>query len=107
MVQIHDSMDSAKQKADPRAALEAAVKSSLDDIKRKFIVMSGKGGVGKTSVSVNIATALANHGARVGLMDVDVHGPDIPRMLGLKEMLGAGPDRKILPIHKNRKKGSE
>ena len=60
--------------------------------------MSGKGGVGKTSVSVSIVMALANRGFKVGLMDVDVHGPDIPRMLGLKGMLGANDERKILPI---------
>ena len=60
--------------------------------------MSGKGGVGKTSVSVNIAMALAKRGSKVGLMDVDVHGPDIPRMLGLKEMLSASEDKKLLPI---------
>jgi Mrp family chromosome partitioning ATPase len=61
--------------------------------------MSGKGGVGKTSVSVNIAIALANRGFKVGLMDVDVHGPDIPRMLGLKGMVTSNDNRKILPMH--------
>ena len=73
-------------------------RQSLKKIKNKFIVMSGKGGVGKTSVSVNIAMALAKRGSKVGLMDVDVHGPDIPRMLGLKEMLSASEDKKLLPI---------
>ena len=63
------------------------VKKSLNKIKNKFLVMSGKGGVGKTSVSVNLAIALANMGFNVGLIDVDIHGPDIPRMLGLEGML--------------------
>jgi ATP-binding protein involved in chromosome partitioning len=98
MVQIHDSMDSAKQKADPRAALEAAVKSSLDDIKRKFIVMSGKGGVGKSSTAVNLSMALAGLGAKVGLVDVDLHGPDVPRMLGLSGMPEMNAQHKLIPM---------
>ena len=71
---------------------------SLKKIKRKFIVMSGKGGVGKTSVSVNLSIALANMGFAVGLMDVDIHGPDVPRMLGLEGMLSIGPDKKMVPM---------
>lgn len=74
------------------------IKESLDKIKHKFIVMSGKGGVGKTSTSVNLALALADMGFKVGLMDVDIHGPDIPRMLGLTEMPGVTPDRKMIPV---------
>ena len=46
--------------------------------------MSGKGGVGKSTVSVNLALGLANKGYQVGLMDVDIHGPDVVRMLNLK-----------------------
>jgi ATP-binding protein involved in chromosome partitioning len=73
-------------------------KASLTKIKKKFIVMSGKGGVGKTSVSVNLAIALSNRGFKVGLMDVDIHGPDIPRMLGLSGMLSADANQKIEPM---------
>jgi len=73
-------------------------RQSLGKIKQKFLVMSGKGGVGKTSVSVNLAIALANKGYQVGLLDVDIHGPDIPRMLGLSEMLASGMDKKLMPI---------
>jgi ATP-binding protein involved in chromosome partitioning len=51
--------------------------------------MSGKGGVGKTSVAVNLGIALGNKGYKVGIMDVDLHGPDVPRMLGLKGMASA------------------
>jgi Mrp family chromosome partitioning ATPase len=82
----------------PEPDPDEMARQSLKNIKNKFIVMSGKGGVGKTSVSVNIAIALANRGFKVGLMDVDVHGPDIPRMLGLKGMVASNNDRKILPI---------
>jgi len=83
----------------PEPDPDELARQSLTKIKHKFIVMSGKGGVGKTSVALNIAIALANRGFNVGLMDVDVHGPDILRMLGLKGMISAIEGRKILPIH--------
>ncbi|MBA4369487.1 MAG: ATP-binding protein [Desulfobacterium sp.] len=76
---------------------DAGLISSLKKIKNIFIIMSGKGGVGKSSVSVNLAIALANRGFKVGLMDVDIHGPDIPRMLGLSEMLDLDSDQKLVP----------
>ncbi len=61
-----------------------AISRSLGKIKNKILVMSGKGGVGKSTVSVNLALSLANRGYKVGLMDVDIHGPDVVRMLNLK-----------------------
>lgn len=66
------------------AQQEVAIKTSLGKIKNKILVMSGKGGVGKSTVSVNLALGLANAGYQVGLMDVDLHGPDVVRMLDLK-----------------------
>jgi Mrp family chromosome partitioning ATPase len=83
-----------KQKVDQDANIE----SSLQKIKNKIIVMSGKGGVGKTSTSVNLAMALAKKGAKVGIMDVDLHGPDVPRMLGLTGMLSVNAGNKLEPI---------
>ncbi len=59
-------------------------KACLDHIKNKLVVLSGKGGVGKSTVAANIAVALAKQGKKVGLLDVDVHGPSIPRLLGLR-----------------------
>jgi Mrp family chromosome partitioning ATPase len=56
----------------------------LGRIRHKVIVLSGKGGVGKSTVAVNLATALMLSGKRVGLLDVDIHGPSIPTMLGLE-----------------------
>lgn len=53
-------------------------------IKHKIVVLSGKGGVGKSTVAVNLAASLMLAGKRVGLMDVDIHGPSIPTMLGLE-----------------------
>jgi len=82
----------------PKPDPDELAKQSLTKIKNKFMIMSGKGGVGKTSVSVNIAIALANKGFKVGLMDVDIHGPDIPRMLGFSGMLDVGDNKKIKPM---------
>lgn len=101
MVEIQPSMDAAQKKANPRAALEAAVKKALQRIQRKFIIMSGKGGVGKSSMSVNLALALAAKGHSVGLLDVDLHGPDIPRMLGLDGILDMNGEQQLVPKRYN------
>jgi ATP-binding protein involved in chromosome partitioning len=98
MTQIHESVCAAGKQNKTQADRDALVKRSLQKIKNKFIVLSGKGGVGKTSVSVNLAIALAAKGYNVGIMDVDLHGPDVPRMLGLKGMLGLNENRKLIPM---------
>ena len=72
------------------AQQDVAINTSLGKIKNKILVMSGKGGVGKSTVSTNLALGLANRGYKVGLMDVDLHGPDICRMLSLTDKI---PDR--------------
>src|SRR5581483_6678594 len=56
---------------------------NMPSVKNLIAVASGKGGVGKSTVSANLALALAKTGAKVGLMDADVYGPSIPRMLGV------------------------
>ncbi len=98
MTQIHESVCAAGKQNKTRADQDVLVKRSLQKIKNKFIVLSGKGGVGKTSVSVNLAIALAAKGYNVGIMDVDLHGPDVPRMLGLKGMLDLNENRKLNPM---------
>lgn len=82
----------------PAPSPDELARRSLARIKNKIMVMSGKGGVGKSSVSVNLAMALAERGFSVGLMDVDIHGPDIPRMLGLSGMLSANANKKLDPM---------
>ena len=75
------------------------IKDRLHHIKNKILVMSGKGGVGKSSVSAHLAVALAMRGYQVGLMDVDLHGPSIPRILGLEGSLRpGGRGGKMLPV---------
>ena len=98
MTQIHESVCAAGKQNKTQKDRDVLVKRSLQKIKNKFIVLSGKGGVGKTSVSVNLAIALAAKGYNVGIMDVDLHGPDVPRMLGLKGMLDLNENRKLSPM---------
>jgi ATP-binding protein involved in chromosome partitioning len=98
MVQIHKNVDDAQKKKKAQAEQDASVDSSLKKIKKKFVVLSGKGGVGKTSTAVNLAMALAKKKFDVGIMDVDLHGPDVPRMLGLKGMLGLSRSNKLDPM---------
>ncbi len=93
-----------KQKTENRKAqLEVqrrAIRDRLTQIKNKILVMSGKGGVGKSSVAAYLSVALAKRHYRVGLMDVDLHGPSIARMLGLTgQRCACGGDGKILPVN--------
>ncbi len=85
------------KQAPDTAGQDQLIHGTLSIIKNKLLVMSGKGGVGKTSVSANLAVALSKQGAKVGLMDVDLHGPDIPRMLGLKGLLEISGDNRMVP----------
>jgi ATP-binding protein involved in chromosome partitioning len=66
-------------------------KQRIPQIKRVLAIASGKGGVGKTTVSVNLALALAAGGARVGLFDADIYGPNVPLMLGVRRSAAANP----------------
>ncbi len=70
----------------------------LSRINRTLMVLSGKGGVGKSTVAVNVALSLAAQGQRVGLLDVDIHGPSIPKMLGLNGQKVGVKDNEIIPI---------
>jgi Mrp family chromosome partitioning ATPase len=79
-----------KQRKDQMEMQKKDIKERLDHIKNKILVMSGKGGVGKSSVAAYLAVALSKKGFAVGLMDVDLHGPSIPRILGLRGSVEPG-----------------
>lgn len=87
---------------DPFAQQDKIIALALKGIKHKIFVMSGKGGVGKSSVTVNLAAALAQNGHKVGIMDVDIHGPSVPNLLGLKSTIEVDPfDQMLLPAKYN------
>jgi Mrp family chromosome partitioning ATPase len=80
--------DHKQQKGNPermqeRQREEEQLREKMGQIRHKILVLSGKGGVGKSTVAVNIAVALGMEGKKVGLLDVDFHGPSIPTLLGL------------------------
>src|SRR3984885_16136795 len=79
-------------------AVAGPPKLPIAGVKYLVAVASGKGGVGKTTVAVNLAIALNRMGARVGLLDADVYGPNVPLMLGTTEEPRATSERTILPV---------
>jgi Mrp family chromosome partitioning ATPase len=64
---------------------KGSIADALQYVKYKIAILSGKGGVGKTAATVNLAAALTNAGQRVGVFDADLHGPSVPKMLGIKK----------------------
>lgn len=77
-----------------------ALEDRMGRIHHKILVMSGKGGVGKSTVAVNIAVSLALSGKRVGLLDVDIHGPSIPKMLKMDDAVVSFKGKGMLPVEK-------
>jgi len=95
-------MQQDEQMKDKKAMMKVQdqeIKEKLKEFKNKILVMSGKGGVGKSTVAAYLAVGLAKKGFQVGLMDVDLHGPSIPRLLGLKGEIVSSPGlKKGIPL---------
>ena len=80
---------------------EMRLEIQMAKIKHKLVILSGKGGVGKSTITANLAVALARRGHKVGVLDIDIHGPSIPKILGIRgRELTAGPleGDGILPV---------
>ncbi|MBZ5640848.1 MAG: Mrp/NBP35 family ATP-binding protein [Acidobacteriia bacterium] len=82
----------------PDAGAEAPL---LPEVRSVVAVASGKGGVGKSTVAVNLAVALARRGASVGLMDADIYGPSIPLMMGVQEQPELDDQRRVVPFERH------
>jgi ATP-binding protein involved in chromosome partitioning len=78
------NMAQLKAYKEQQAQEDQELKNRMGKIKHKIAVISGKGGVGKSTVTVNLATAFALQGKRVGILDADIHGPSVPKLLGLE-----------------------
>jgi len=88
----------ANQEPD-REVDESLLRGRMANIGQKLLVLSGKGGVGKSTVAANLAVSLASTGKTVGLLDVDVHGPSIPKLMGLEGRRPEMENQHIVPIH--------
>lgn len=78
------------------------ISEKMSRIKNKLLVMSGKGGVGKTSVAVNLALVLSSRGKATGILDIDIHGPNVPKMLGIEGTVLYACEDGIEPVQINR-----
>src|SRR5210317_993524 len=88
----------ASKKNTDEAPQVQAFQESLSSIKHKFLVMSSNGGVGKTSVIVNLAMALSSKGVKGGLMDVNYCSPDIHKMFGFELAVASDIDKPLVPM---------
>lgn len=95
------SCSDAEQQQCEQQQQQEQMHAHLAKIKHKVLVMSGKGGVGKSTTSVNLALSLAQQGAKVGLLDIDLHGPSVPTLLGLELQRPEVENDLMLPVPKH------
>ena len=94
------SKSKEERQAQFKAQLEAEhkiISEKMKNVRYVIVVMSGKGGVGKTTVAINLATAFALNALRVGVLDADIHGPNTPKMLGIKQYVPFVGENGIMP----------
>jgi len=102
--EVREALGDIDQEIDLSASVDRGVPEAEDPlpkVKNVIAVASGKGGVGKSTVAVNLAAGLSRLGARVGLFDADVYGPNVPRMLDADESPRATEDEEIIPVEKH------
>ena len=80
---------------------EASMRLPVPGVAKVLAVASGKGGVGKSTTAVNLAVAMSQQGARVGLMDADIYGPNVPVMMAAKERPGGDSEGKLIPVERH------
>ncbi len=93
-----DSGATAEATAKHQPAEDEELNRNLSRIKHKILVLSGKGGVGKSSVAASLAVHLAKRGRRVAVLDIDIHGPSIPQLLGIGRERVTGTKESIRPV---------
>lgn len=93
-----DSSCSSCAPAQPQTQHKGLPPKAKIDVKNVILVLSGKGGVGKSTISVNLASALAGTGKNTGLLDLDIHGPNVPKMLGIEDQRPAVREKTIEPV---------
>ena len=89
-----------QDKASPIQTQNLNVAKGLDNIKNIIAVASGKGGVGKSTIAVNLACALAKNKFKTGLLDLDIYGPSLPIALGLFDQPKMTQNKKLIPLNK-------
>lgn len=94
----HNGPPADKQKQPARTASAAPL--NIPGVKKIVAIASGKGGVGKSTVAVNLAIALGQRGLSVGLLDADIYGPSVPRMMGIADKPQTSSDKKLIPHEK-------
>lgn len=97
---VEESVSQGTRNRQPTGGDPWAGRVPIPGIKSIIAVASGKGGVGKSTISTNLAIAMAKQGYQVGLMDSDIYGPSIPIMMGVEERPKVTPEQKIIPIEK-------